>query len=521
MQEELRIAFFVIGIVFIVGILAHGWWTVRKNKQQSRPNSFQPRGYEPRFSNDDLAEDVELDDFSDDDYDDVGVSEARIISSNSQTAKGNVSQAHNGPGAHEDEDEEDLAPSQFSTPITRNAPERVVITDDDVAEHFSEEMGADSKRAKPDGPVYAGVVTQPKPGFKKPEQKEKRSDDPAKSSDFGPIPEPPGFLLKKTKDQAERETDANQNKSTTHAQELTNTNKDASSSEKQPFESAPDFSLDVQQGPVSNAASLKDNDKPSAAVKEPIASTNSEATGDDDKEKIKPVEGVEKELSFAEKTKRLMRGKRKTLAEKIRKEPKLDAASKKAEDQMRIDFESSQSAENEPSRGTDASIDNQADTQIKSSEGTNEQSRQEHPPESDVLVLNVRASDDNPISGAALLPMLLTLGFKFGEHDIFHRHVNTNGKGPILFSLTNMFKPGVFDIDNIENFSTYGVSLFMMLPIDGEAQQVFNMMHNAARKISEEFGCKILDGNKVPLSKQSLQQYSERIRVFERSRYSR
>jgi cell division protein ZipA len=141
--------------------------------------------------------------------------------------------------------------------------------------------------------------------------------------------------------------------------------------------------------------------------------------------------------------------------------------------------------------------------------------------QTDVLVLNVRASPDNPISGAALLPMLLTLGFKFGDHDIFHRHVNTNGKGPILFSLTNLFKPGVFDIDNMETFSTQGVSLFMMLPIEGEAQQVFNMMHNAARKIAEEFGCKILDGNRVLLSKQSLQQYSERIRDFERRRLTR
>jgi cell division protein ZipA len=136
-------------------------------------------------------------------------------------------------------------------------------------------------------------------------------------------------------------------------------------------------------------------------------------------------------------------------------------------------------------------------------------------------VLNIKANSENPIGGAALLPMLLTLGFKFGEHDIFHRHVNTNGKGPILFSLTNLFKPGVFDIDNMETFSTQGLSLFMMLPIEGEAQQVFNMMHNAARKIAEEFGCKILDGNRVVLSKQSLQQYSERIRDFERRRLSR
>jgi cell division protein ZipA len=138
-----------------------------------------------------------------------------------------------------------------------------------------------------------------------------------------------------------------------------------------------------------------------------------------------------------------------------------------------------------------------------------------------VLVLNVKSADDNPIPGSALLPMLLTLGFKFGDQDIFHRHVNSNGKGPVLFSLANMFKPGNFDIDNLENFTTQGISLFMILPIEGEPHQVFNMMHNAARKIAEEFSGQIYDGTRTLLSKQSLQQYVEKIREFERQRLLR
>ncbi|MFT4995232.1 MAG: cell division protein ZipA [Paraglaciecola sp.] len=136
----------------------------------------------------------------------------------------------------------------------------------------------------------------------------------------------------------------------------------------------------------------------------------------------------------------------------------------------------------------------------------------------EVLVLNVKAPEDKPVAGSVLLPMLLTLGFKFGDQDIFHRHVNANGKGPVLFSLANMFKPGNFDIDNLENFNTQGVSLFMILPIEGDPHQVFNMMHNAARKIADELGAQILDGHRVLLTKQSLQQYVERIRDFQRQR---
>jgi cell division protein ZipA len=146
------------------------------------------------------------------------------------------------------------------------------------------------------------------------------------------------------------------------------------------------------------------------------------------------------------------------------------------------------------------------------------QSAPSETPAQEVLVLNVKAVGDQPILGSALLPMLLTLGFKFGDQEIFHRHVNANGKGPVLFSLANMFKPGVFDIDSLENFTTQGVSLFMILPIEGDPHQVFNMMHNAARKIADEFHGQILDGHRSVLSKQGLQQYVERIRDFERKR---
>jgi cell division protein ZipA len=44
------------------------------------------------------------------------------------------------------------------------------------------------------------------------------------------------------------------------------------------------------------------------------------------------------------------------------------------------------------------------------------------------------------------------------------------------------------------------------------------MMHNAARKIADEFDAQVYDGKRALLTKQSLQQYVERIREFERQR---
>ncbi len=138
--------------------------------------------------------------------------------------------------------------------------------------------------------------------------------------------------------------------------------------------------------------------------------------------------------------------------------------------------------------------------------------------EPELLTLHVSTGDQDPIQGAQLLPLLLTLGFKFGEHDIFHRNEHTDGTGPTLFSLANMFMPGVFDIDNMEQFKSQGIALFMTLPVEGDSRQVFNMMHNAARKIADEFNATILDGQRSTLTKHGVQRYVERIREFERKR---
>ena len=237
-------------------------------------------------------------------------------------------------------------------------------------------------------------------------------------------------------------------------------------------------------------------------------------------QKVAPAEqSVEKQEkpSLAEQAKNLVRRKKSDTGSRRRREPRVD------EDQMAINFDEPV----EPSLKTDAPLSAVDEAPVSAPNETvtsaeNKESSRSEPagtePQQEVLVLNVKVPDDKPIPGSALLPMLLTLGFKFGDQDIFHRHVNSNGKGPVLFSLANMFKPGVFDIDNLENFTTQGVSLFMILPIEGDPHQVFNMMHNAARKIADEFSAQVLDGRRSALTKQSLQQYIEKIREFERQR---
>lgn len=133
----------------------------------------------------------------------------------------------------------------------------------------------------------------------------------------------------------------------------------------------------------------------------------------------------------------------------------------------------------------------------------------------EVIVLHVSGD----IQGAVLLQQMTELGFKFGDFDIFHRHVDTAGNGAVLFSLANMYNPGSFNIDTIETFQTDGVALFLALPIKSNSLQAFNMMHNAAVKLAAAVGRgQVLDEHRNPLTRQAVQHIHQRIREFERKR---
>ncbi|MFS6537728.1 cell division protein ZipA [Idiomarina loihiensis] len=131
----------------------------------------------------------------------------------------------------------------------------------------------------------------------------------------------------------------------------------------------------------------------------------------------------------------------------------------------------------------------------------------------EVIALHVKG----PVQGAVLLQMMTELGCKFGELGIFHRYENTAGTGPMIFSVANMFNPGTFDLDNMENFETDGVAFFMALPMKFDGQQAFNMMLNAAKKLATEIPQgQVLDGQRQLLTRQSIHEARQRIREFER-----
>ncbi len=138
----------------------------------------------------------------------------------------------------------------------------------------------------------------------------------------------------------------------------------------------------------------------------------------------------------------------------------------------------------------------------------------------EVLIINLMARKGEAFAGSDLFALFMSEGLRFGEMNIFHRHIQTDGRGDILFSVANGVEPGTFNLKTMEQDSTTALSFFMGLPgPDGsESMQAFRIMVEAVYHIAEELGGVLKDERHSVLTQQTLEHYRQRISDFERRR---
>ncbi|WP_019613797.1 cell division protein ZipA [Psychromonas ossibalaenae] len=132
--------------------------------------------------------------------------------------------------------------------------------------------------------------------------------------------------------------------------------------------------------------------------------------------------------------------------------------------------------------------------------------------EPDIFIFNVVAKGEGRLRGHELLQFFLTAGFRFGEMSIFHRHLHSDGTGPVLFSIANMMAPGIFEPEHMEQFNSEGVSFFLTVPNNEiNVKEAFDMMLTAVEQMAEEFNCLVLNAEREPLTEQQFRNYHERL----------
>jgi cell division protein ZipA len=139
----------------------------------------------------------------------------------------------------------------------------------------------------------------------------------------------------------------------------------------------------------------------------------------------------------------------------------------------------------------------------------------EKEPEMQVIVLHVHALGDEEFVGTELFTSMENNGLRYGEMDIFHRHVDMSGTGPVLFSVANMMQPGTLAHDDPATFTTKGISFFMTLPCYGEAEQTFKIMLTTAQKIANDLGGNVLDEQRNMTTPDRLKRYRKQVQEFD------
>ncbi len=142
-------------------------------------------------------------------------------------------------------------------------------------------------------------------------------------------------------------------------------------------------------------------------------------------------------------------------------------------------------------------------------------------PIEEIIVLNVLATTPEGFAGADLLHILLACDCRFGDMNIFHRYEQANEKGPVQFSIVNMVKPGTFNLQDINDFSTPGVSFFVQLPGPVDSIQAFDAMVDTAKCLARNLNGELKDEAHSTATEQTIEHCRERIRAYQKKRLVR
>lgn len=133
-----------------------------------------------------------------------------------------------------------------------------------------------------------------------------------------------------------------------------------------------------------------------------------------------------------------------------------------------------------------------------------------------IIVLHVAAAEGEQFAGRAVHNALKLARLQFGMRDVYHRITEANGVPEAVFSVASMVKPGFLDPGQADNFSTPGLTLFMMMPGPVEGVNAYRDLLETAQQLAQRLGGTVLDDKRTPMTHQSEQYLHDQIAETER-----
>ena len=128
-----------------------------------------------------------------------------------------------------------------------------------------------------------------------------------------------------------------------------------------------------------------------------------------------------------------------------------------------------------------------------------------------LLIISIVAPQDGVFAGSALRSAFEHNKLQFGEHGIYHRISFAAGGEQSVFGVANLVKPGNFEPEQMNAFSTPGITLFLQLPGPLDAVETFDDFVHTAERLAVELGGELRDQKQCVLTHQALMQIREGI----------
>ena len=132
-----------------------------------------------------------------------------------------------------------------------------------------------------------------------------------------------------------------------------------------------------------------------------------------------------------------------------------------------------------------------------------------------IIVINVIAGEDRQFAGRELWDFLRAAGLRHDKMKILSKTEGNLEDGHTIFRVANIVNPGTFDPDTVDQFSTPGISMFMLLPAPINNLLAFEQMLAVARRLAEALDGRLLDSGRQEMTAQAIEQARRNIREFD------
>lgn len=133
-----------------------------------------------------------------------------------------------------------------------------------------------------------------------------------------------------------------------------------------------------------------------------------------------------------------------------------------------------------------------------------------NPDNEKIVAIRVAARGARRFRGPDLVAALEAESLQFGELGIYHRRTGNRS----IFSVSSMVEPGHFDPATIEDYTTPGLSFFMIIPGPESPVAAFTEMLSTARRVATAIDGEVLDESGSTLSRQAASHMREQIIEF-------